>query len=156
MERKNGYGVDTSDDLAKRAWKGWDAAVKHATDRVTRAGKPLAVRDDWRFMQFWEGKRIRKFSQQEFVDDLMNEVRNGGLKVIDKDTAQEAKGAIVPGIIANAYGDIFHGRGQGVGGFSNKMRVFNFTDPESYIRMMKKYGIGDGGRRLSPPCRATV
>lgn len=143
---REGFGKDTGDQIAKQASKSWKNVIDDATSRVLRGGRDLAVRDDWRFMQFWETNRIRGVSQQEFLNDVMAEVKGGGVRLRDKATDADATAIAIPGIIQNSYNDIFHGRGEGgAGGFSNKMRVFQFDDPESYIRLMQKYGTGKGG-----------
>jgi len=140
------FGKDTGDDAAKAATAGWQKATKYAVDRVKRAGKPLSVLEDWRLPQNWDSSRVRKFSEAQFVDDLMTEFEAGNLRVMDKQGNGDAPKAAVSGIIANAYKDITLGKANsGTGGFSNQLRVFRFEDPEAYIRLMKKYGIGDGG-----------
>lgn len=143
---REGFGRETGDQVAKQASQAWKKTIDTAVGEVTRAGRDLAVREDWRFMQFWESPRIRKVSEKEFLDDVMAEARGGGLRLRNKVSGKDATAIEVPGIIQNAYQDIFHGRGEGgAGGFSNKMRVFQFDDPESYIRLMQKYGSGKGG-----------
>ncbi len=141
------FGKDTGDDAAKAAARGWQDATNYAVNRVKASGKRLSVLEDWRLPQYWEASRLRTFSQQEFVNDLMNEVEAGNLRVMDKAGYAEAPKAAVPGIIANAYDDIRleRGLGNGSGAMSNQMRTFRFDDPESYIRMMQKYGMGNGG-----------
>ncbi len=141
------FGKDTGDDAAKAAAAGWQKTTKYAVDRVKRAGKPLSVLEDWRLPQSWDGMRVRKFSQAEFTNHLMREFESGNMRVMDKAGQGDAPRAAVGGIIANAYNDMTLGRneGAGMGGFSNQLRVFRFEDPESYIRMMRKYGHGDGG-----------
>ena len=143
---REGFGRDTGDQVAKQASAAWKDTIETAVKDVTHAGRDLAVREDWRFMQFWETSRIRQFSEKEFLNDMMAEAKGGGLRVRDKANSEDATALAIPGIIQNAYRDIFHGRGEGgASGFSNKTRVFNFEDPESYIRMMQKYGTGKGG-----------
>lgn len=141
------FGVDTGDAAAKAAAKGFDDAAKYAVARVKREGKPLAVLDDWRLPQMWDGARVKKFSERQFLEDLWTEYEAGNLRVIDKEGWGDAPKAAVPGIIQNSYQDIIKGRseGQGAGGFSNQLRVFRFERPETYKRLMKKYGVGDGG-----------
>lgn len=140
------FGKDTGDDAAKAATAGWQKATKYAVDRVKRAGKPLSVLEDWRLPQNWESTRVRKYPERQFVDDLMTEYEAGNLRVMDKQGQGDAPKAAVGGIIANAYKDITLGKANsGAGGFSNQLRVFRFEDPEAYIRLMKKYGHGDGG-----------
>ncbi|EHK77687.1 hypothetical protein SM0020_12205 [Sinorhizobium meliloti CCNWSX0020] len=140
------FGEDTGDDAAKAAATGWKQATEYATARVKRAGKPLSVLEDWRLPQNWDSSRVKQFSQQQFVHDLMTEFEAGNLKVMDKQGQGEAPRAAVGGIIANAYKDITLGKANsGTGGFSNQLRVFRFQNPDAYIRLMQKYGIGDGG-----------
>jgi hypothetical protein len=140
------FGKDTGDDYAKAAAKGWQDAVTYAVDRVKREGKPLSVLDDWRLPQKWDTQAVRKVSQAEFTNDLMTEFESGGMKVMDKAGQGEAPRAAVGGIIANAYKDITLGQGSGSGGgFADNLRIFRFDDPETYKRLMKKYGAGDGG-----------
>ena len=140
------FGIDTGDESAKAAARGFSDATTYAVDRVKREGKPLSVLEDWRLPQFWESSRVRNFSEREFVDDLWREYEAGNLKVMDSAGPGEAPVAAVPGIIANAYEDIKFGRGQGTsGGFSNQLRVFRFQNAGAYKRLMKKYGVGDGG-----------
>ncbi len=141
------FGKDTGDDAAKAASTGWKAATDYAVNRVKSSGKRLSVLEDWRLPQYWDSGRLKKFNQQEFVNDLMNEVEAGNMRVMDKGGYGEAPKAAVPGIIANAYNDIRleRGLGNGSGAMTNQMRTFRFDDPESYIRMMQKYGMGDGG-----------
>ncbi|PYE25097.1 hypothetical protein C8J32_10450 [Rhizobium sp. PP-CC-3A-592] len=141
------FGKDTGDQAAKAAAKGWTDTTAYAVERVKRAGKPLSVLDDWRLPQSWDTSRLRKFSQSEFTNDLMTEFEAGNLRVMDAEGQGDAPRAAVGGIIANAYNDITLGRaGAGAaGGFSNQLRVFRFQSPDTYIRLMKKYGVGDGG-----------
>lgn len=140
------FGKDTGDDAAKAAAAGWKKATEYAVARVKRAGKPLSVLEDWRLPQSWDSGRVRRFSQQEFTHDLMTEFEAGNLRVMDKQGTGDAPRAAVGGIIANAYKDITLGKANsGAGGFSNQLRVFRFQDPDAYIRLMKKYGHGDGG-----------
>ncbi|RVG92099.1 hypothetical protein CN072_22335 [Sinorhizobium meliloti] len=140
------FGKDTGDDAAKAAAAGWQKATQYAVDRVKRAGKPLSVLEDWRLPQSWDSGRVRRFSEQEFINDLMTEFEAGNLRVMDKQGQGEAPRAAVGGIIANAYKDITLGKANsGTGGFSNQLRVFRFQNPDAYIRLMQKYGIGDGG-----------
>lgn len=140
------FGKDTGDQAAKSATAGWKQATEYAVARVKRAGKPLSVLEDWRLPQNWDSSRVKKFPQAQFVNDLMSEYEAGNIRVMDKAGQGDAPRGAVSGIIANAYKDITLGKANsGTGGFSNQLRVFRFQDPESYIRMMQKYGIGDGG-----------
>ncbi|MDI7862528.1 hypothetical protein MRS76_11205 [Rhizobiaceae bacterium n13] len=141
------YGVDTGDTAAKAAAKGFADATKYAVDRVKNGGKPLSVLEDWRLPQSWDASRVKQFGEREFLDDMWKEFEAGNLRVMEKVSSGEAARAAVPGIIQNAYKDITLGRqqGTGAGGFSNQLRVFRFENPETYKRLMKKYGVGDGG-----------
>jgi len=141
------FGVDTGDNTAKAAAKGFSDAAKYAVDRVKKGGKPLSVLDDWRLPQMWDSRRVRKFTEREFLNDIWTEFEAGNLRVMDKEGWGEAPKAAVPGIIQNAYKEITigKGQGQGAGGFSNQLRVFRFDHPETYKRLMKKYGVGEGG-----------
>ncbi|MFP5078618.1 hypothetical protein ACLE20_15035 [Rhizobium sp. YIM 134829] len=141
------FGKDTGDQAAKAAAKGWSDTTAYAVERVKRAGKPVSVLEDWRLPQSWDTSRLRKFSQAEFTNDLMTEYEAGNLRVIDAEGQGDAPRAAVGGIIANAYNDITLGRtgNGGAAGFTNQLRVFRFQSPDAYIRLMKKYGMGDGG-----------
>lgn len=141
------YGVDTGDDAAKAAAKAFSDTAKYAVDRVKREGKPLSVLEDWRLPQSWDATQVKKQGERAFINDLMTEYEGGNLKVMDKAANGEAPKAAVPGIIANAYKDITLGKGQGAGagGFSNQLRVFRFENPDTYKRLMQKYGVGSGG-----------
>ncbi|ASY64483.1 Phage protein [Sinorhizobium sojae CCBAU 05684] len=140
------FGEDTGDDAARSAAEGWKKTTEYAVARVKCAGKPLSVLEDWRLPQNWDSSRVKQFSEQQFVHDLMTEFEAGNLKVMDKQGQGEAPRAAVGGIIANAYKDITLGKANsGAGGFSNQLRVFRFQNPDAYIRLMQKYGIGDGG-----------
>ncbi|MBB4066749.1 hypothetical protein [Gellertiella hungarica] len=141
------FGDDTGDQAAKAAAAGWKKTTEYAVERAKRAGKVLSVLEDWRLPQYWDNKRVGQFSQSEFVNDLMSEFEAGNIKVMDKQGQGEAPRAAVGGIIANAYKDITLGKASNgaSGGFSNQLRVFRFQNADSYIRMMRKYGIGDGG-----------
>ncbi|WP_105438489.1 hypothetical protein [Neorhizobium sp. T25_13] len=140
------FGRDTGDHAAKMAAKGWKDATAYAVDRVKKGGKPLSVLEDWRLPQMWDAGRLRKLSQREFTNDLMTEFEAGNLRVMDSVGHGAAPPAAVGGIIANAFNDITLGRASGgAGGFSNQLRVFRFDNPDAYIRLMKKYGVGSGG-----------
>lgn len=141
------FGVDTGDTAAKAAAKGFSDAAAYAVDRVKKGGKPLSVLDDWRLPQMWDSSRVKKVTERQFLDDLWKEFEAGNMRVIDKEGWGDAPRGSVPGIIQNAYQDIIKGRGQGqgAGGFSNQLRVFRFDNPETYKRLMKQYGVGDGG-----------
>ncbi|TCA48555.1 hypothetical protein E0J16_25845 [Rhizobium pisi] len=141
------YGVDTGDADAKAAAKAFTDTAKYAVDRVKREGKPLSVLDDWRLPQSWDATQVKKAGEREFLNDLMTEYEGGNMRVIDKEGWGDAPKAAVPGIIQNAFKDITLGKGQGTGagGFSNQLRVFRFDSPDTYKRLMKKYGVGSGG-----------
>ena len=141
------YGVDTGDADAKAAAEAFTKTAKYAVERVKREGKPLSVLEDWRLPQSWDATQVKKAGENAFLNDLMTEYEAGNLRVIDKAGNGEAPKAAVPGIIANAYKDITLGKGQGsgAGGFSNQLRVFRFDNPDTYKRLMKKYGVGSGG-----------
>ncbi len=141
------YGIDTGDINAKAAAKGFTDATKYAVERVKKGGKPLSVLEDWRLPQMWDAKQVKKGGERAFLDDLWKEYEGGNLKVIDKAGQGEAPRGAIPGIIQNAFKDITLGKGHGsgAGGFSNQLRVFRFENPETYKRLMKKYGVGDGG-----------
>ncbi|WP_407976095.1 hypothetical protein ACJKIH_02955 [Brucella pseudogrignonensis] len=142
------FGRDTGDQAAKGAAKAFQDATAYAVDRVKRGGKRLATLDDWRLPQFWDAAKTKGVTEREFVDDLMQEVNAGTMRVMDKEGQGEAPVTMIPGIIQNAYKDITLGRGvgsAGPSGFSNQLRVFRFDNPDAYKRLMKKYGIGDGG-----------
>ncbi|MGO7531688.1 hypothetical protein [Rhizobium leguminosarum] len=141
------YGVDSGDADAKAAAQAFSATAKYAVDRVKREGKPLSVLEDWRLPQSWDAKQVKNVGERTFINDLMTEYEGGNLKVMDKAGNGEAPKAAVPGIIANAFNDITIGKGQGsgAGGFSNQLRVFRFENPDTYKRLMQKYGVGSGG-----------
>ncbi|MBY3162122.1 hypothetical protein HFO65_15940 [Rhizobium laguerreae] len=141
------YGVDSGDADAKAAAQAFSATAKYAVDRVKREGKPLSVLEDWRLPQSWDAKQVKNIGERTFLNDLMTEYEGGNLKVMDKAGHGEAPKAAVPGIIANAFNDITIGKGQGsgAGGFSNQLRVFRFENPDTYKRLMQKYGVGSGG-----------
>lgn len=141
------FGKDTGDAAAKAAAKGFTDATTYAVDRVKRGGKQLAVLEDWRLPQMWDTGRVKKFTEKQFLNDLMQEVDAGSMRVMDKHGHGEAPRGAIPGIIQNAYKDITLGKSQGAGGggFSNELRVFRFDSPDAYKRMMQKYGMGDGG-----------
>ncbi|QHW26663.1 hypothetical protein GYN07_21015 [Rhizobium leguminosarum bv. viciae 248] len=141
------YGVDTGDADAKAAARAFSVTARYAVDRVKREGKPLSVLEDWRLPQSWDAKQVKNIGERTFINDLMTEYEGGNLKVMDKADHGEAPKAAVPGIIANAFNDITIGKGQGsgAGGFSNQLRVFRFENPDTYKRLMQKYGVGSGG-----------
>ncbi|MGN7770768.1 hypothetical protein [Phyllobacterium sp. 22552] len=142
------FGKDTGDESAKAAAKAFTDTTKYALDRVKRSGKRVAALEDWRLPQFWDASRAKKVTEREFLDDLMIEIESGNMRVMDKAGFGEAPKAAIPGIIQNAYKDITLGRGTGAAGpsgFSNQLRVFRFDNPDAYKRLMKKYGVGDGG-----------
>jgi hypothetical protein len=142
------FGKDTGDESAKAAAKGFKDATEYAVDRVRRSGKRISVLEDWRLPQFWDASRAKKVTEREFTDDLMNEITAGNMRVMDKGGFGDAPRGAIPGIIQNAYKDITLGRGTGAAGpsgFSNQLRVFRFDNPDAYKRLMKKYGVGDGG-----------
>ncbi|MBX5001892.1 hypothetical protein HJB72_28630 [Rhizobium lentis] len=141
------YGVDTGDADAKAAAQAFTDTAKYAVDRVKREGKPLSVLEDWRLPQSWDSTQVKKAGERAFLNDLMTEYEGGNLKVMDAGAHGEAPKAAVPGIIQNAFKDITLGKGQGTGagGFSNQLRIFRFENPDTYKRLMKKYGVGSGG-----------
>jgi hypothetical protein len=141
------YGVDTGDADAKATAQAFSDTAKYAVERVKREGKPLSVLEDWRLPQSWDAKQVKNAGERAFLNDLMSEYEAGNMRVIDKEGFGDAPKAAVPGIIQNAFKDITIGKGQGTGagGFSNQLRVFRFDNPETYKRLMKKYGVGSGG-----------
>jgi len=145
-------GRDTGDQIAKDAAAGWRAATQYAVDRVKSAGRMLSVLDDWDYPQHWTPERYRKFSEDEWTNDVMREVRAGGMEIMDRATGAPAAALRIPAILQDAHQKISLGRvgaatdGAGsASAFSQDMRIFRFKDPEAWLRMSDKYGAGRGG-----------
>ncbi|MBW8322004.1 MAG: hypothetical protein K0M47_22510 [Rhizobium sp.] len=109
------FGVDSGDTTAKAAAKGFSDASTYAVDRVKKGGKPLSVLDDWRLPQMWDGARVKKFKESEFLDDIWTEFEAGNLRVMDKQGWGEAPRGARAGIKHNANNEKTQGKSQGQG-----------------------------------------
>ena len=147
------FGVDTGNETAKAAGKAWREGVdKVAVDGAKKLGKVFTAAEDWRLPQWWESARAQKFGKARLLSDMRAEIANGGLRVFDPATGDEANPIRREAILADATDKIVTDASLGGthgGAFKNDLRVFRFADgsagAESYIRLMEKYGPGRGG-----------
>lgn len=147
------FGVDTKNETARTAAEAWRAGVdKFATDEAKRLGKVFAPAEDWRVPQFWESSRAQKFGRATLLADMEAEIHNGGLRVFDPDTHEEANPLRMRAILDEAATRIVTDASLGGthgGAFKTDMRVFRFADGQAgadgYLRLMDKYGAGRGG-----------
>lgn len=137
------FGKETGDQTAKVGVAGWKNATDKAVEMAKATGKRFAENEDWRLPQAWTPRRVAKVSEDEFVRTWTDEANRGGVEFWDKDAnAPVQTAARQDFVLRRAYNDI---KGEGGGGepFSKDMRTFRFKDPESYLRMQDKFGVGN-------------
>ncbi|MGQ4274972.1 hypothetical protein [Terrihabitans sp. B22-R8] len=144
-------GVDTGDDVAKRAAVGFRTANEEAVKLYRANGGLLHELGDWRSPQFWDSARVREFGD-DFERDILDAVSQGALRIWDKKTYAPAPADKIPDIVRAARDAIQFERGGTSGaapGFGTATRVFRFQDNEAgnvaFFRLMDKYGPGTGG-----------
>lgn len=144
MEREL-FGVSTGDNLAVRAAKGWREATAEAVQRAIAAGRNITPDEDWRLPQFWDSRRVRNVSREEFARDFKAEVERGNLVLWDRDTGKPATLARRDFIIDRAYTDI-KVRDSAAAVLAPEMRTFKFAGGEdgaaAFLRLQDKYGAG--------------
>ncbi|QIB35805.1 hypothetical protein [Ancylobacter pratisalsi] len=140
------FGVDTADQVAKAAARGWTVATKEAVDRVTAAGRNMPVNENWRLPQLWDSLRVRRFSQEEFARAFKAEVERGGLTLWDRDTGRPAAAGRTDFVLERAYRDITIGDSSSKA-FAPEQRTFQFTDgeagAEAWLRLSDQFGSGE-------------
>lgn len=146
------FGVNTGDATAAQAAKEWGGATDWGVDRAQKLGHVFTPSDDWRMPQFWDTSRVNKFGQQEFLADLRKEVSSGALVVMNKEEGRAATAAEIPAILDGAVRDIRMDMSRKAGPgtiFKDSSRTFKFKEgdagAEAYMRLMDKYGLGQGG-----------
>lgn len=145
------FGVDTGDQVAKAAARGWKGATDYATGQARNLGRVFDTDNDWRLPQFWESARVNKFGADEFKADLDKHISTGGLKVFDTETGKIVGGADRERIVKTAIDDIRKDLSSKVGPstvFKQEQRTFRFSEGEAgakaYLDLMDKYGPGQG------------
>jgi len=145
------FGAKTGDGTAEAAAKGWNNAIEFATTKAKQFGRAFQTSDEWRLPQFWNAVRANKFGESEMRADIQREIDTGGLKVFDDDGREIAAGAERDAAVTKAIKDIRMdlGRKTGPGSvFKDEQRTFRFQPnrgADSYLRLMDKYGAGQGG-----------
>jgi hypothetical protein len=140
------FGVDSGNQAAKLAAKGWQDATEWGAKYVQSAGKIFEEMENWRLPQFWNGERVRGFGQAQFVKDITDAVQSGGLRVFDKERLEFATDpARINALIEKAARDIVTEAGSAPV-FSKEMRTFHFEDGkkgfEAFKLLQEKYGAG--------------
>ncbi|HMO30408.1 hypothetical protein [Enterovirga sp.] len=140
------FGVDTGDEVAKAAAKGWQDAVSYGTEYVQKAGKIFEAAEDWRLPQAWNSDRVRRFGAQAFKADVQDAIAAGGLKVFDKERMVVATDpARIDLLLDKAARDIVTEAGSSPA-FSAEKRTFLFEDgkagADAWLALQGKYGAG--------------
>lgn len=142
-------GVDTGDDAAKEAAAAWKATTDAALQRLEKSGIFFSQtqKEQWLHPQFWESSRVKKFGRATFQNDVFEAWRAGGLEIMDKLTGEKATNLAIPEIVGKAYEHIVINESGAARGsaFNDTMRVFQFKNPDTYLKLMDKYGPGEGG-----------
>jgi hypothetical protein len=145
------FGQTTGDGTAAAAAKGWLNAVDWATEKAKGFGRPFQKNDEWRVPQFWSTDRVNRFGPGEFKADLQREIDRGGLKVFDDMGAPITDPAKRSAALDKAIHDIrldMSGNAGPGSVFKDEQRTFRFqkgVGGDSYLRLMDKYGPGQGG-----------
>ena len=146
------FGVRTGDSQASHAAKGWESATTWGTERAKAFGRNFAVSDEWRLPQFWDTKRVNKFTAATFKADLKAAIDGGALRVLDDNGATVTDEVKREAIIDKAINDIRMDQGRRTGPssvFKEETRTFQFNKGEAgangYLKLMDKYGPGQGG-----------
>ncbi|WP_119268376.1 hypothetical protein [Taklimakanibacter deserti] len=143
-------GVDTGDQAAKEAAAAWRGTVEAGVKRAEQAGiffRSIAEKDQWLNPQFWESARVRSFGLQEFEKDIFEAWRSGGLEIVNKETGELATDLEVPEIVRMAHQHIVVNDNTAAHGsaFNSVMRTFRFKNADTWLKLMDKYGVGEGG-----------
>lgn len=142
-------GTDTGDAAAKEAAAAWKATTEAGEKRLEKSGIFFSQnqKEQWLHPQFWESSRVKKFGRETFQNDVIEAWRSGGLEVMDKLTGEKASDLAVPEIVGKAYEHIAINESGAARGsaFNDTMRVFQFKNADAYLKLMDKYGPGEGG-----------
>jgi hypothetical protein len=141
------FGVDTGDQVAKAAARGWTEAIEEGVARAISAGRNIVASENWRFMQPWNSERVRKFELDEWKTDWQTHLDSGGVTLWDKHAGKPAKDAAdQERILERAWKDI-RANDNSPSVFSDEMRTFEFAEgkagADAYLAMQAKYGMGD-------------
>lgn len=151
---REGFGVDTGDATAKKAWAGWKTSVVEGVDRIRAAGRNLMPNEDWRFAQHWTPERVRRFGKDAYKQFWTEQVDRGTVTLWDRDTGKPVPAADRDRILDRAYRDIVGGGGD-TGTFARESRTFQFTEGEAgakaWLDANDKFGSGDNiiGHQIS-------
>jgi hypothetical protein len=147
---KESFGEDTGDPAAKEGYAAFKAAADAGVVRAEKAGitfRSQMEKDQWGRPQFWESSRVKSYGRPAFEKDIFAAWRSGGLDIIDKTTGKAAQEIDVPRIVQEAGEHIVLNENMSAHGspFNDTMRVFRFKSADSYLKLMDKYGPGEGG-----------
>ena len=70
-------GVDTGDEVAHAAAKGFKDAADYAMTRAQQGGRIFNALEDRALPQFWRGARVAKIGFDEFKRDIVGEATGG-------------------------------------------------------------------------------
>ncbi|MGA2491320.1 MAG: hypothetical protein ABSF67_00050 [Roseiarcus sp.] len=139
-------GVDTGDEVARAAAKGFKDAADYAMTRAQQGGRIFNALEDWALPQFWRAARVGKIGFDEFKRDIVAEADRGALTIFDRDTGRPVTMADRDKVLDRAYRDITSGGGSSAP-FAKDQRTFNFGQgkdgADAWLKLQKKYGPGE-------------
>jgi hypothetical protein len=142
------FGVDSGNQVAKQIAKGVNAANDLGVTRAKAGGKLFNTLEDYRVPQGWRSDMVSRVTEPEFVNDLVEAFRAGGIKAFMTKEGGPAGELQIPALLHGMYEDITIGGGKGGKGaaFAPQMRVVRFAEGQkgfdAYTRLMDKYGGG--------------
>ena len=139
-------GVNTGDEVAGAAAKGFKDAADYAMTRAQQGGRIFNALEDWALPQFWRSARVGKIGVNEFKRDIVEQADKGALTIFDRDTSRPVTMADRDKVLDRAYRDIIGAGGGASAPFSKDQRTFNFAQgkdgADAYLALQKKYGPG--------------
>jgi hypothetical protein len=140
------FGDGTGDVLAKSVADGFNKTSDAAVDRAKAAGVIFNENENYRIFQHWTPSRVAQFSQDEYVRKHLDQIANGGLKLIDKETNRYATADTWSEMLKKAWSDI-KTQGADDGPFSKNRRTFEFqtgkAGAESWLKLQAQFGVGN-------------
>lgn len=142
------FGVDSGDEAARQAAKGWKNLVDRAVARARAAGKAFNVLDDWRVFQSWSAGRLRAKGLERFTERMLHHIRTGGIgALMDARTGAPVPATDIVNRLKTMFDDVTVGRGEGArAAFSPQMRVVRFADgkagADAWRDLMFEFGPG--------------
>lgn len=144
------FGKATKDQSAKEMAGAIKGAFEWLSKRANMEGASMPDNENWRLPQKLDRLKVRQFTENEFVADMLSNGDWGLIKYNDKAVPVGAREGVLRemyrGIVTDGKNRIDPGQTTGKANLANKVsesRFFYYDGPEKYIQAMGKYGAGN-------------